>query len=231
MSITSFGSARIIFFYFIPQGAYYNAMKRSDKKLTCKELLAMSLKKNHEYAICSALLLFLVIFLVGSCGLVKEKYPEKATVNSPAPDFTLTDIQGNHWQLSKLRGKLVFINFWATWCPPCQEELPSLEALNRSMDRDRFQMLTILSNDNPDLARMLAGRIGLTFPILIDPESKGAAQYGITGVPETFIVDPQGILREKIIGPRDWNSPGAWQMLERYLPQPAGGGPATKNPQ
>ncbi|MBU4260807.1 MAG: TlpA family protein disulfide reductase [Proteobacteria bacterium] len=178
----------------------------------------MSWKINHEFAVRSALLLFLISFFVISCGQEKGKYPEKATLNELAPNFTLTDIQGQKWQLSDLRGKLVFINFWATWCPPCQEELPSMETLYRGMDKGRFQMLTILSNDNPDLAHMLAGRIGLTFPILIDPESKGAARYGITGVPETFIIDSQGILREKIIGPRNWNSPAAWQLLGKYLP-------------
>ena len=178
----------------------------------------MSWKTNHEFAVCSALLFFLISFLLAGCGQEKEKYPEKAALNRLAPDFTLTDIQGQKWQLSDLRGKLVFINFWATWCPPCQEELPSMEALNRGMDKGRFQMLTILSNDNPDLARRLADRIGLTFPILIDPGSKGAARYGITGVPETFIIDSQGILREKIIGPRNWNSPAAWQTLGKYLP-------------
>jgi peroxiredoxin len=178
----------------------------------------MSWKINHEFAVCSALLLFLISFLVVGCGQEKDKYPEKATLNELAPNFILTDIQGQKWQLSDLRGKLVFINFWATWCPPCQEELPSMEALYRSMDKDRFQMLTILSNDNPDLARTLADRIGLTFPILSDPDSKEAARYGITGVPETFIIDSQGILREKIIGPRNWNSPAARQLLEKYLP-------------
>lgn len=178
----------------------------------------MSWKKKYESALLSAVLLVLITILVAGCGQEKEKYPAKATVNSLAPDFTLTDIQGQKWQLSDLRGKLVFINFWATWCPPCQEELPSMEELNRGLEKGKFQMLTILSNDNPDLARRLADRIGLTFPILIDPDSKGAARYGITGVPETFIIDSQGILREKIIGPRKWNSPAARQMLGKYLP-------------
>ncbi|MBU0908844.1 MAG: TlpA family protein disulfide reductase [Proteobacteria bacterium] len=178
----------------------------------------MNRKINHAFAVRSALLLLLISFFVVGCGQGEKKYPEKATLNSLAPNFNLTDIQGQKWQLADLRGKLVFINFWATWCPPCQEELPSMEALNRAMDKNRFQMLTILSNDNPDLARMLAGRIGLSFPILIDPDSKGAARYGITGVPETFIIDSQGILREKIIGPRNWNSPAALQMLGKYLP-------------
>ncbi|MEW6519328.1 MAG: TlpA disulfide reductase family protein [Thermodesulfobacteriota bacterium] len=181
----------------------------------------MSWKMKYASTLLSAVLLVLITMLVAGCGQEKEKYPAKATVNSPAPNFTLTDIQGQRWRLADLRGKLVFINFWATWCPPCQEELPSMEALHRGMDRGRFQMLTILSNDNPELARMLAGKMGLTFPILTDPEARAAKQYGITGVPETFIIDSQGILREKIIGPRNWNSQAAWQMLAKYLPPSA----------
>jgi len=86
------------------------------------------------------------------------------------------------------------------------------------MQKAPFKMLAILNNDRPDFARNLASKINISFPILIDPDSKVADQYGITGVPETFIVDPQGILREKFIGPRPWNSQGAWQMLKQYLP-------------
>lgn len=157
--------------------------------------------------------------LLTACGDNRRPAaPAKATINQPAPPFSLTDIQGKKWNLADLRGKVVFVNFWATWCPPCQEELPSMEALHRGMAKAPFQMITILSNDRPELAAGLAGKRGYTFPVLLDPESRVAAAYGITGVPETYIIDAQGILREKHIGPRDWNSQGAWRMIAGYLP-------------
>ncbi|MCB2184641.1 MAG: TlpA family protein disulfide reductase [Desulfobulbaceae bacterium] len=162
-----------------------------------------------------------IMLLLAACSKEDESKPGevlKAEVGKPAPNFTLTDIDGKQWQLSSLRGKVVFINFWATWCPPCQEEIPSMQALYEGMADAPFQMLSILNNDRPDYARMLADKIGFTFPILMDPESTAAAQYGLTGVPETFIIDTQGVLREKFIGPRPWNSREAWMMIGQYLP-------------
>ena len=142
----------------------------------------------------------------------------KAELNKPAPDFTLVDLKGKQWKLSDLKGKVVFVNFWATWCAPCLEEMPSMQGLNVGMSNAPFQMLAILNNDRPEYAQNLVDKTNISFPVLLDPNSRVATQYGLTGVPETFIVDPQGILREKFIGPRPWNSQGAWEMLKKYLP-------------
>ncbi len=164
-------------------------------------------------------LLLLTLLLLTSCGPGTEQIRVKAIPGEPSPDFTLTDLRGGDWQLSSLKGKVVFINFWATWCPPCIRELPSMEALNKRMVNEPFQMLTILYNDRPELGQSLVNKSGYTFPVLIDPDSTVAREYGLTGVPETFIIDTEGILREKFIGPSDWNSPGAVQIMEKYLPR------------
>ena len=147
----------------------------------------------------------------------KEQRPLVASIGSLAPDFDLQDIDGNRWRLSDLEGQVVFINFWATWCPPCREEMPSMQELYDTMPKDRFKMLSILSNDDPTMAASFAAKGGFKFPILIDPYSKIGKAYGLTGVPETFIVDKQGILRQKYIGPRHWSSPEAKQMLTVYI--------------
>jgi peroxiredoxin len=136
-----------------------------------------------------------------------------------APDFELQDLDGNIRKLSDLKGQVVFVNFWATWCPPCREEMPSMQDLYETMPGDRFKMLTILSNDNPALAATFAEKNGFSFPILVDPGSEVANAYGLTGVPETYIVDKQGILRQQYLGPRQWNSPKAQQMLKAYMDQ------------
>lgn len=158
--------------------------------------------------------------LIMACGKEESQpLPQKAEIGKPAPNFNLTDLDGKQWQLSDLRGKVVFVNFWATWCPPCVEEMPDMVALDKKMSKAPFKMITILSNDRPDFAAQMIKKVGASFPVLIDPDSLVGSQYGLTGVPETFIIDAQGILREKFLGPRPWNSPEALNMLGQYLPQ------------
>ena len=168
---------------------------------------------HHKLLIMLALTLF---FLV-SCGMEK-KGSEIAVVGKPAPVFDLIDITGKQWKLADLKGKVVFVNFWATWCSPCIEEIPSIDALNRMMPADYFQMVTILYKDRPDYAENLAQKAGVSFPVLLDGDSSVAQQYGLTGVPETFVIDPNGILREKFIGPRNWQSMDSVAMVEHYFP-------------
>ncbi|HIJ91504.1 MAG: TlpA family protein disulfide reductase [Desulfobulbaceae bacterium] len=142
-----------------------------------------------------------------------------AEVGKPAPQFTLVDTKGKTWNLAELKGKVVFLNFWATWCPPCREEMPSMQTVHTLMREDPFVMLAVLSNDTPALADAMAEKIGTTFPILIDPNSTASKAYGLTGVPETYIIDKQGVIREKFLGAVNWNSIESMQMLRKYLAQ------------
>jgi len=159
----------------------------------------------------------LVGVLAGCKSTTQEAAPSVRTIGKPAPDFVLQDSKGKTWHLSELKGQVVFVNFWATWCPPCRAEIPSMQELQQSLPPKDFQMLAILSNDQADVAEKLAASIGFTAPILLDPDNQAAKAYGITGVPETFIVDKQGILREAVIGGLHWSSPEARQMLAGYL--------------
>jgi peroxiredoxin len=140
-------------------------------------------------------------------------------VGDPAPDFSLVDRQGKTWTLSELKGQVVFINFWATWCSPCLKELPSMQKLYETVPETKFKMLAILNNDKPVLADFVANQKGITIPILDDSQSLVASQYALTGLPETFIVDKQGILREKFIGAEQWDAPGYVQMIMKYINQ------------
>lgn len=166
-----------------------------------------------------AVLLLIIASLISSCGPNNEQPRVKAVIGQPAPNFMLTDLHGKDWQLSDLHGKVVFINFWATWCPPCIKELPSMDGLNKRMSDTSFKMLAILYNDRPELGQSMVNKLGFTFTVLIDPDSPTAKEYGLTGVPETYIIDTQGILREKFIGPYDWNSPASLKIIEKYLPK------------
>ncbi len=152
---------------------------------------------------------------IAACG----QGPQVAKVGAPAPDVSLVDLKGKTWTLSELKGQVVFVNFWATWCPPCVEEMPSMQMLHTVMPKNKFKMLAILTNDDPTLAASFAAKSGLTMPILIAPDNGVARQYGVSGVPETYIVDKQGVVREKFIGPAHWDSPWAIQMLAKYINQ------------
>ena len=159
-----------------------------------------------------------LFFVLALSGCQQQGGPaNKAVVNKPAPDFTIQDLKGNTWKLSDLRGKVVFLNFWATWCPPCREEMPSMKALYEDMDKSKFEMLTILINDQPANGEAFARQLGLDFPILVDQEGRIGALYGLTGVPETFLIDAQGILRQKYIGPQQWDSSGAKELIRSYM--------------
>jgi DsbE subfamily thiol:disulfide oxidoreductase len=165
--------------------------------------------------IAASITIICLSLLFGACG----QQVRMAEVGKPAPDFSLRDRNGKTWKLSELKGQVVFVNFWATWCPPCREEMPSMQALYTSMPPDRFKMLAILYKDEPAPADALIAQLGYTFPVLVDPNDETGRAYGLTGVPETYIVDKQGVLREKFIGPVRWDAPGARQMLMKYILQ------------
>jgi DsbE subfamily thiol:disulfide oxidoreductase len=161
------------------------------------------------------------LILAGCLALFITACGEKpvATVGKPAPDFDTLDLDGKVWSLSKLKGKVVFINFWATWCSPCREEMPSMQRLYTKLPKDKFEMIALFNNDKKPAVRNFVSQLGLTFPILSDEHNFAGTKYGLTGLPETFIVDKQGVIREKIIGPAKWDSPENVEMLMRYINQ------------
>ena len=153
----------------------------------------------------------LTYFLAGK----QESLKRKATIGLSAPDFELQDLQGKIWRLSDLKGKVVLVNFWATWCDTCKEENPSLQKLIESeKDNRNFIAVTILYNDSVQNAVSYLKHNGFTFNVLID-DKKTSSDYGITGVPETFILSRRGILERKIIGPVRWDTPDMKDALKK----------------
>ena len=139
----------------------------------------------------------------------------------PAPDFTFPGLDGKMVSLSDYRGKVVLVNIWATWCPPCVDEMPSMEKLYRKFKGKNFEILAV-SIDEPGLKAVapFMKKSNLTFPALIDSEGAIKAVYGITGVPESFIVDKQGILIKKIVGPVDWATPDIFRFFSEVIEKP-----------
>lgn len=137
-------------------------------------------------------------------------------VGDEAPVFRLRDLAGNVVDLSQFRGKVVLLNFWATWCGPCRVEMPSMEQLYRTLPRREFEILAV-STDPQGVAvtRPFQQEIGLTFPILHDPDMRIGLTYGARSLPMSVMIDRQGVVRQKIFGARDWDSPEARELIHR----------------
>jgi len=135
-----------------------------------------------------------------------------------APDFTFPGLDGKMVSLSDYKGKVVLVNIWATWCPPCVDEMPSMEKLYQKFKRKNFEILAV-SIDEPGLKAVapFMKKSSLTFPALIDSEGTIKTVYGITGIPESFIIDKQGILIKKIIGPVDWATPKIFRFFSELI--------------
>ncbi len=160
--------------------------------------------------------------------LQSAKY-EPLVVGKVAPDFALSDLNDQPIRLSDFRGKVVFLNFWATWCKPCREEMPSMEVLHKNFEKDGLVILAVSIDrvtTTKDIPPFVKG-MNLTFPVLIDSWGQTDKPYKRMGVPETFIIDQQGIVREIVIGPRDWTRLDSLQILTSLLkvtPKAAEGG-------
>lgn len=123
----------------------------------------------------------------------------------PAPDFSLPALDGQRIRLSDYRGKVVLLNIWATWCLPCVEEMPSMERLHQTMSEEDFKILAVsIDASGAEAVRAFMKHHGLSFTALSDPQNTIRSLYQITGVPESFIIDRNGVIVEKVIGPRDW---------------------------
>lgn len=139
-------------------------------------------------------------------------------VGDEAPNFQLRDLAGNMLSLSQFRGKVVLLNFWATWCGPCRVEMPAMEQLYRTLPRGEFEILAV-STDPQGVAvtRPFQQEMGVTFPILHDAEYRVGFIYGARTLPLTFMVDRRGVIRKKIFGARDWDSPEARDLIQTLM--------------
>jgi cytochrome c biogenesis protein CcmG/thiol:disulfide interchange protein DsbE len=135
-----------------------------------------------------------------------------------ADDFAVTDLQGQAVRLSSFRGQVVLLNLWATWCPPCREEMPSMERLWQRLRGKGFVLLAVSQDEQgADAVAPFVREHQLTFPVLVDPEHQVGDRYGVWGYPESFLIDREGRVVERVIGPRDWASPQQIAAIERLL--------------
>ena len=117
-----------------------------------------------------------------------------------APDFSLENLAGHSVRLADYHGKPVLLHFWATWCKPCVKELPEIEAGYKALHDQGFTVLAINVGDDKADVREFVNRLGLTFPVLLDPEWRTAERYNVTGLPISIFVSGQGIVQDKVTG-------------------------------
>lgn len=135
-------------------------------------------------------------------------------VGSAAKDFSVQD-SDHQVSLNQFRGQLVILNFWATWCPPCEQELPSMiDMQNRMRGRGVVVLGVSIDVDEDTYHRFLKQR-NVNFVTVRDPERKVADMYGTFGWPESYVIDRQGVLRRKVVGPINWDSPEVMQFLSK----------------
>ena len=131
--------------------------------------------------------------------------PAQNLLNKKAPGFALTDLSGQSLTLAQFQGKVVLLNFWATWCAPCVVEMPSLLELHH--DRPDLAILAVSIDENPEAYNRFLIRHHVDLNTVRDPAQTAAKLYHTEGWPETYIIDRNGIIRRKVVGPQDWSSP------------------------
>ncbi len=135
-----------------------------------------------------------------------------------APDFELSGLDGKKLRLQDYRGQLVLLNFWATFCVPCREEMPQLEALWKSFKDKGFTVIAIATDrGNAKEVKRFVQETALTFPVVLDPDGKVRNNYEIIGLPTTYLIGRDGRFHGRIIGARDWNNEAAVNMIRELL--------------
>jgi peroxiredoxin len=175
--------------------------------------------------------LALVAYLEFSPASPAPAAPDIATEVTPSPsgdtvaagkmaaDFKLPSLTGQTIALSSLRGKVVFLNVWATWCPPCREEMPSIEALYEKFKDDKNFVVLAVSQDSDGRAPVASyvESHGLKFDVLLDPDNLVGEAYDVSGIPETFIIDQRGRIVAHHVGPYDWSNSEIHDALQELI--------------
>lgn len=163
-----------------------------------------------------ALALFVIVMLHTAVAVAadapKQTLPALAKP-FPAPGFTLKGEDGKTYRLADYRGKVVVINFWATWCPPCRYEMPSLERAWTQLKNKDVVVLAINVGENADVIFEFTGTYPMSFPLPMDVDGTVIKQYPVTGLPTTYVINPDGMVTHRAVGSREWDDPQLMNAL------------------
>ena len=136
-----------------------------------------------------------------------------------APDFTLAGADGRKTSLKDYRGKVVFLNFWATWCESCRDEMPSMERLYQEFKGKGLEIVAVNVKEATPQAMAFHRKLKLTYPMLLDPQGEVGLLYGAFGLPVTYLIDRKGTVLARLWGPADWHSAGARKLITSLVEQ------------
>ena len=186
----------------------------------------MTSESNRRQWIIVGVVVALLAGLVGAGWLARGRFLP-VEVGSTAPEVAATDLRGRPVRLSQLRGEVVLLNIWATWCGPCQQEMPSMERLYRTLRPEGLRMVAVSIDakaGQPDPDGRPGGDVaaftrefGLSFDVWQDPSGAITRDYRTTGVPESFLVDKRGKIVKKVIGATEWDDPATVALIRRLL--------------
>lgn len=159
-------------------------------------------------------------FLLSLVFVLSLTTPVSTLANSDSPyQLNFANVEGQQVSLSKYKGKVVLLNFWATWCPPCIEEMPSMQRLREQLDGKPFEIVAVNVGEDSTAVSSFLMELGadLTFPILLDEEGKSFGELGLRALPTTILFDQNGEVMEKVLGARDWDSAESVQEIESAI--------------
>jgi peroxiredoxin len=166
-----------------------------------------------------------VLLVAGVVGLAllfavfsRSKLAAPVQPGAPAPAFELPRVGGGEpVSLASHAGRVVLLNFWATWCKPCEDEMPAMERLYRALEGDGFELLAVSQDETEDVVVAFRDRLSLSFPIALDADKKVSSDYQTYRFPETLLIDPHGAIVERYVGPKDWDNPAYQERLRRLI--------------
>jgi peroxiredoxin len=162
-----------------------------------------------------------LFILVGKDINFKFTKPPAVAAGTPAPDFSFPDLDGKIVSLSDYKGKLVLLNIWATWCRPCVSEMPSMEKLYNKFKKEDFEILAVsIDTKGKKVVAPFMELHNLSFKALLDTQGTIQEAYRTTGIPESFIIDKNGVIIKKVIGPLNWSAPKVFQYFQDQFETP-----------
>jgi thiol-disulfide isomerase/thioredoxin len=178
--------------------------------------------KQDFFAIVRSLVLFTMIALLTKGVAASEAelpFGIRAYNVGLAPNFKLEDIDGEEFELKSTRGKWVFLHFWATWCGPCRKEMPTIQALSETINEDKLHFILVNTAEDEDTIFRFLGIVAPNLTSMMDKDGQVSEIWKPRGLPTTFLIDPEGIVRYQAIGGREWNQGIYRQFIQKLVNQ------------